>query len=125
MAKLRLKYVVAIRNDDRPDKRTRFYFRRRGMPAIPLLGAIGSDEFMRAYGGALASIGPPEAGADRTTPGTISALVVSYYRSAAWLDLPEDTRRNRRGIIERFREKHGGIASPPCAATISRRCCAT
>jgi hypothetical protein len=35
---------------DRKDKRKRYYFRRRGMPAIPLPGAPGSEEFMAAYG---------------------------------------------------------------------------
>jgi integrase len=49
-----------------------------------------------------------EVGASRTMPGTINALVVSYYKSSAWLhELEEDTRKTRKRIIERFREKHG------------------
>jgi integrase len=89
----------------------RHYFRKRGFPAIPLPGLPGSEEFMAAYAAALAGL--PEAekaeiGAKRTAPGTIDALVVSYYRSDAWLhDLEEATRKHRRRIIERFRDRHG------------------
>jgi integrase len=62
---------------------------------------------MAAYAAALAST-CADVGADRTTPGTIGALAASYFQSGAWTSLPEDTRRNRRPIIERFRERHGG-----------------
>lgn len=51
--------------------------------------------------------GQPEIGARRTLPGTISALVVGYYRSTEWGVLSDDTRKTRRRIIERFRAKHG------------------
>jgi integrase len=80
------------------------------MAAIPLPGAPGSEQFMSAYSAALASTSNAalEIGADRTAPGTINALVVNYYKSAAWLDdLAEETRKNRRAVIDRFREKHG------------------
>src|SRR5262249_46646061 len=76
----------------------------------PLPGAPGSEQFMAAYAMALASTSNAalEIGADRTSPGTINALVVNYYKSAAWLDdLAEETRKNRRAIIPRFRERHG------------------
>src|SRR5262249_669894 len=49
----------------------------------------------------------PEIGASRTEPGTINALVVSYYRCAEWTNLADDTRSPRRRIIEKFRTKHG------------------
>ena len=42
-----------------------------------------------------------------TPPGTINALVVSYYRSDAWRDLEPETRKTRSRTIERFRERHG------------------
>jgi integrase len=110
MAKLRLKYVNAFHNPKRTNDRVRYYFRRRGEKAIPLPGLPGSEEFMLAYQQALAAL--PEAtieiGARRTQPGTIDALVVSYYRSGLWLHgMGEATRQPRRAIIERFRGKHG------------------
>ena len=49
----------------------------------------------------------PDVGASRTQPGTIDSLIVDYYRSAEWQDLAEQTRRVRRGIIEKFRVRHG------------------
>jgi integrase len=111
MAAIKLKYVNKFRNKHRKDRRLRYYFRRRGGKAIPLPGLPGSDEFMAAYAAALtttSSAPTTEIGADRTTPGTINALVVNYLKSSAWLnDIAEDTRKNRRHVIERFREKHG------------------
>jgi integrase len=110
MARVRLKYVNGYRNKDRKNGRVRYYFRRRGMAAIPLPGAPGSDEFMAAYGAALAATSnapSSEIGASRTAPGTINALVANYYKSAAWLDdIGSETRRRRRSVVERFREQH-------------------
>jgi integrase len=105
----RLKYVNSF--VDRHG-RVRHYFRRPGMKAIPLPGLVGSDAFMLAYRTALmgssAAAGKPDIGASRTVPGTVDALVVSYYRSDAWLHgLDEETRKTRRRVIERFRERHG------------------
>jgi hypothetical protein len=108
MAKLRLRHVNAFRNRKRRDGRLRYYFRRRGQKAIPLPGLPGSEEFIAAYGMALAALpDQPEIGASRTSPGTVNALVIDYYRSTEWHDLSEETRKTRRRIIERFRVKHG------------------
>jgi integrase len=90
---------------------TRHYFRRGGLKAITLPGPFGSEEFMRAYQmalmGSTAAVNPTEIGASRTLPGTVNALVVSYYRSEAWLALEEETRKTRRRIIEKWRERCG------------------
>jgi integrase len=110
MTVLRLRHVNGFRNRDRKNGRMRYYFRYRGQKAIPLPGLPGSEEFMAAYAAALARLHEaiPEIGASRTLPGTINALVVDYYRSDEWQNgLAEETRKTRRRIIERFREKHG------------------
>src|SRR5262245_34153825 len=109
MARIKLKYVNSFVNRKRKNGRVRHYFRRRGCKAIPLPGLPGSDEFMSAYQAALGRM-PDQSrdiAASRTTPGTINALVVTYYRSEAWLGLEEETRKARRRIIERFRVQHG------------------
>ena len=111
MANLRLKYVNGFVNKDRNDGRARFYFRRRGCRAIPLPGLPGSDEFLAAYAAALGTL-PEQAAAEigerRTLPGTINALVVAYYKSDEWNHgLKEETRKTRRRIIEKFRDRHG------------------
>jgi hypothetical protein len=95
MARIKLKFVNGFANPDRKNTRTRYYFRRRGCKAIPLPGLPGSQEFMAAYAAALAGI-PDQAkiGASRTLPGTINALVVSYFKSDEWQhELGEETER--------------------------------
>jgi len=111
MARIRLRHVNAFLNKNRRDGRIRYYFRRPGMKAIPLPGIPGDEQFMAAYHAALAARSnvPVEIGADRTKPGTVSALAVNYYKSNAWFDLAPDTRKNRRPLLERFREKHANM----------------
>jgi integrase len=108
LARIRLKFVNSY--FDRHGV-LRHYFRRRGMKTgIRLHGLPGSEQFMAAYAQALAGlpdVDKPEIGAKRTLPGTINALVVSYYRSVGWTALEEGTRNLRRPVIERFRERHG------------------
>ena len=74
---------------------------------------------MAAYGAALAAIpnsnATVEIGAGRTSPGSVSALVVAYYKSSAWAALEEDTRKTRWRIIERFRTEHGDKRVAPPA----------
>jgi integrase len=111
LAQIRLKYVNSFGNPDRKNAAVRHYFRKRGMSTIPLPGRPGSEEFMAAYAMALAGMSEaakPEIGAKRTAPGTIDALIVSYYKSDEWRHgLEEETRKTRRRIIEKFRERHG------------------
>jgi hypothetical protein len=86
----------------------RFYFRRLGLKQVPLPGLPYSSEFMDAYQTALGTEHRTEINASRTAPGTINALVVSYYKSDAWKNgLEEETRKTRRRIIEKFRTEHG------------------
>jgi integrase len=101
-----LRYVHEFK--DRHGK-TRRYFRRPGFKRLPLPAQPGSDEFMSAYRAALTGDTAPklEIGADRTLPGTVGALVVRYYRSAAFVSLADSTKATYRGIIERFRKDNG------------------
>jgi hypothetical protein len=45
-------------------------------------------------------------GAKRTVPGSVNALIVSYYRSPEFRGLKASTQTMRRNIIERFRVEH-------------------
>jgi integrase len=112
LARFRLKYVNSFRNRDRHNATVRHYFRKPGMKAVPLPGLPGSAEFMAAYATALAETSgavKPEVGAERTLPGTIDALVVSFYKTDnKWLNVfKEETRRAWRPHIEHFRARHG------------------
>jgi integrase len=64
---------------------------------------------MRQYAAALDGLKEQahEIGAQRTKPGSINALCVSYYRSPEFRDLKPSTQTMRRNIIEKFRLAHG------------------
>jgi integrase len=46
-------------------------------------------------------------GAARTIPGSVDALIVSYYRSPEFRGLKPSTQMVRRNVLERFRVQHG------------------
>lgn len=91
---------------DRHGKR-RWRFRKGGFSAQ--LGAdYGSEEFIRRYEAALEGHRTRGLiGSERTVPGSVSALVASYYRSPDFLNLADSTKRVYRGIIEPFRAEFG------------------
>jgi integrase len=109
MSGIRLKYVHQWVDKRNGGAKARYYFRRPGFKRIPLPGLLGSQEFMEAYQAALAgqALPRPMIGASRTKPGSISALVVSYLTSAAFLSLKAATQTTYRNILERFRREHG------------------
>lgn len=49
-------------------------------------------------------------GAAKTVPGSVAALVASYYRSSDYLNLKPITQRTYRSTVEPFREQHGDKA---------------
>ena len=103
MTRLRLKFVHRFK--DRHG-RVRHYFRRAGFPRLALPGLPGSAEFMEAYQAALAGTASP-IGADRTMPGSVSALVVAWYGCAEFKQLAPITQATYRHTIERFRAENG------------------
>jgi integrase len=94
-------------NVDRHGKR-RVRFRKNNFSTY-LTGAPWSEDFMRQYAAALDGLKEQahEIGAQRTKPGSINALCVSYYRSPEFRDLKPSTQTMRRNIIEKFRLAHG------------------
>src|SRR5262245_66641980 len=78
---------------DRHGKR-RVRFRRNGVSAY-LTGIPWGEDFMRQYAAALqgAQPQPSTIGASRTLPGSINALVVSYYGSPDFRGLRSEERR--------------------------------
>jgi integrase len=93
---------------DRHGKR-RHYFRRSGQKSVSLPGAWGSQEFQDAYRAALAGeTAPPiEIGESRSKPGSVAAAVALYLGSMDFGALADATRRDRRRILEHFREAYG------------------
>jgi integrase len=89
--------------------RTRHYFRRLGFKSVRLPGLPGAAEFNRAYEAALAGGTPAriEIGASRSKPGSVAAAIALYFQSMAFGSLASGTQRDRRRILEHFREAHG------------------
>lgn len=85
--------------------RWRQYYRRPGYKSVSL-PAPGSDGFLAAYEAA-GKRDMEGAGAERTVPGSLSALIASYYLSGTFGDLRASTQRNQRGQLERFRLEYG------------------
>jgi len=92
---------------DRHGKR-RVRFRKGGFSAY-LTGTPWTPAFMERYGQALEGVTVQAAniGASRTLPGSVNALVVSYYKSPDFRGLKASTATVRRNIIESFRREHG------------------
>jgi len=86
--------------------KARWYFRRAGFKRMALPGLPWSPEFMAAYEQALAGQ-PMPIGAERTTPGTLRALAVSYFASPAFQSTRPTSQYSRRNIIDRLCVEHG------------------
>ena len=111
--------------------KARWYFRRRGFKKIALPGLPWSPAFMAAYESALAGL-PLDIGSKRIKPGSIRALVVSYFNSAGQIansecigfqSMKASTQRAYRSILNRFCEEPGktGIKFGDMSATALQR----
>jgi integrase len=87
--------------------RARYYVRRPGHKNVRLPGLPWSPEFMAAYAEAVEGQQPIKIGVKRSPVGSVAATVGLYLGSTAFANLAAETQRNRRNILERFREEHG------------------
>lgn len=107
MTRKRLPKYVSEFSDRHGKMRVRF--RRKGRADYYFKAVPWTDDFMREYQACLDGDSAPAiaAGASRTKPGTISALIVAYYGSPEFNGLADSTKTTYRGILERFRTEHG------------------
>lgn len=89
-------------------KKKRIRFRAKGVDTYLPYPPTG-EQFTKAYAMALAGVEDWKAniGESRTKPGSINALVVSFYRSPKFTGCRPSTQQTYRRIIERFRAKFG------------------
>jgi integrase len=89
-------------------RRNRYVRFRKGGFTTNLTGIPWSPDFMTAYASALKGATPSgNIGASRTLPGTLNALIASYYRSPEFRDLKASSQKVRRNVIEKFRNERG------------------
>lgn len=86
--------------------KTRYRFRKTGLPTYSFRHQPGTKEFMEEY--AKASSGTAEQ-EPKAAPFTYDLLISSFYRTTKWVEMKDSSQRTYRGIIERFRKDNGGI----------------
>lgn len=89
--------------------KVRVRFRRKGFVTYYFRATAWTPEFMQEYEACKQGKAAPEIepGAERSKPGSVSALVAAYYRAPAFTGLRKSTQATYRGILERFRAEHG------------------
>lgn len=87
----------------------RVRFRRKGQEDHYFQSVPWTPDFMQEYQACLDREVAPVivAGKARTAPGSFNALIVAYYGSPEFRGLAGSTQLKYRGILERFRAKHG------------------
>jgi len=85
--------------------RLRCYLRRRGYRQVPLFAKPGSPQFFDEYRAALNEA--PQIVSSGAATGTISRLVVDFYRSTEFSNLRPSSRKTYTDILDRLREVHG------------------
>lgn len=117
--RMRLKYLRTWVDRKTGLAYARFERKSKGI-SIKLPRPDGSRDFYSAYfaalnGGTPSPTEPGMIGASRNTPGSVRAALAQYLVSdkiGGFLCLSEGTRRQRRNVIERFREAHGDKPLP-------------
>ena len=84
--------------------RTRYRFRKAGVPTYLFRAEPGTPAFMEELARAKAAVAAPT---ERHAPGSFNALIESYYRSPKWARMQKSSQTMRRNALERFRTKHG------------------
>jgi integrase len=102
MMKRRLPKYVSSYFDRHGTERFKY---RRGEISRTLPGPFNSPEFREALEAARAALPAPKQ--PRHQPGSVDALMTSYYQSAGFLKKTEERQRLVRGILEPFRVEFG------------------
>lgn len=90
--------------------KVRYRYRRVGQKPYSFKSRPGSAEFLNEYQACLAGVSAPNliVGEGRAVSGSFNDLITRFYRSSLWLNIPQpSSKATFRGIIERFRSKHG------------------
>ena len=84
--------------------KTRYRFRKTGLPVYHFRNPPGTEGFREEYRQACEAVAEK---LPRFAPFTYDALIADYYQSTRWTDMKASSQNTYRGIIEKFREKNG------------------
>lgn len=85
--------------------KTRYRFRKTGLPQYHFRYEPGTPEFMEEYHRAKSAEKPaPE---PRYEAGTVDAVIAALYNTPRWRAMRPSSRRTYQGIIEKFRARNG------------------
>lgn len=89
-------------------------FRKKGFPTYYFEGKPGTDLFRKEYaecvkGGEAVAAQRREAKIAKIKPGSLSALIATYYGVTEFTGLAKSTQTTYRGILERFRTEYGDL----------------
>lgn len=84
--------------------KTRYRFRKAGLPTYHFRNPPGTEEFRQEYARALEAVAEA---LPRFDAFTYDALIASFYETTKWNGMQDSSRATYRGIIERFRAKNG------------------
>ena len=103
---VRIKFKYLIEDVDRHGNMRR-YVRLPGRKKVRIREAIGTPEFMAAYGHAVASGDEKPRQARDAARGSFRALCVSYFGSSAFTQLDQSTKNWRRHHLDEIARAHG------------------
>lgn len=94
-------------------------FRHKGQASYYFKAIPWTPDFIREYEACLDKTAAPDivVAAERSKAGIFSALIALYYQTPQFTGLKPSTQTTYRGILERFRERHGD----KCVAVIERK----
>ena len=98
----------------------RWRFRRTGSPQSQTTVLFGTEDWWAWYAAACERQ-PKAVGEARTKPGSIHALAVAYYGSAAFIQLKQRTKRTYKGVLDRYRDQYGDLPANRLEAHHIRR----
>jgi integrase len=87
--------------------KTRYRFKRRGYPSHSFKAEPGTAEFLSELAAVRETMPLGATIARPAARGTFDDLCQRYYASPRFIRLADSTKKVRRGIIERFRARHG------------------
>lgn len=86
--------------------KTRYRYRKQGVPTHHFKSEPGTEEFREEYRQAKIAVANS---ASRCIPFSYDELITSFYRTTKWVNMRDSSQKTYRSIIERFRAANGHL----------------